>query len=225
MAQTRCHFISCAVFRARKRGDRWEHEVSPRGVRVSDAVVFPGTAAQHPQLRAWLERDCIKAVHNLGVDAHTLQNEGVFLNGGVNTLALARWAWPARARMEGFTLDSLARDFLGVGKTEQYEELFTTEVTECKVRTRKVKLCECGERPTRGHPRGSTPGHARFEGHEETRIPRQVKLEVPLREVVPGHALFDRAGRYAAQDAVLGLGIYELATREIERRKVDVPWA
>lgn len=211
-ARAKLHLFSIAV-------KRYPRVLAPRGFDVADAAVF--TREYLPDLREILEGPGKKVVHNLPVDAHTLANEGVQLGGGINTLAMARWAWPSRARGAGFTLDALGRDFLGVGKTESFQELFQEEITEYRSTFRTVRLCECGEAGCRR--RSTTQGHARIVDRIETRHPKVVIRPVPLQDVLPGHPLWERAVRYAAQDAVLALGVYDLAIREMQKER-DVPW-
>lgn len=218
VSRSRLHMLSIA-------SRRIPGVLHPRGYSVADAAVFLRPALDHPALRGWLEDSGPrKAVHNLPVDAHTLANEGIALAGGINTLARARWAWPARARAEGFTLDSLARDLLGTGKTESFDELFREERTTETVRTRHVLICECGVVPRRGHPRSATPGHARITRVEETRTPKTAWVPVSLEVVVPGHPLWPRALRYSAQDAVMALAVYELSLREMKCQAREMPW-
>jgi hypothetical protein len=211
-ARAKLHLCSIAV-------KRHPTTLAPRGYHVADAAVF--TRAHLEALRGVLESDGTKVVHNLPVDAHTLKNEGIYLNGGVNTLAMARWAWPYRARGAGFTLDALGADFLGVGKTESFKELFQEEVVEYRSTFRNVRRCECGLDGCK--KRSTTPGHSRIVERVETRHPRLTLQRVPLESVLPGHALWTRALNYAAQDAVLALGVYDLALREMQKER-EVPW-
>jgi hypothetical protein len=197
-------------------------EVTPRGNLVAIPYVLPGSSALRPRLREWLEGPALKAVHNLPVDAHTLWNTGVKLGGGVNTLSLARWAWPDRARGPGFTLDALGRDFLGVGKMTSYDELTQEKGTEYRIRTKRVVYCECGATPCKR--RATTPGHRRLERLEETRIPKEVTREIPLESIGPDHPRWPILTSYAAQDAVLALGVYELAHQRMALDRREVPW-
>jgi hypothetical protein len=215
VARSKMHLMSVAV-------KRFPHVLHPKGYHVSDAAVLDASALSFPPFRALLSGRGSWAVHNLPVDAHTLHNAGIELEGAVNTLALARWAWPERARGAGFTLDSLGLDLVGAGKTIDFRELFSEVRTEYTVTSRKVKACECGTKGCR--MRSTTPGHARIEGRVETRRPRLVTYPVPLESVVPGHPLWEKALDYAAQDAVLALAVYDLAIAASKRRKVNVPW-
>ncbi len=200
-----------------------DNRITPRGNRLTRGAVFPASALSHPELRDWLEdATAVKVVHNLPVDAHAMRCAGVFLNGAVNSLSLARWAWPERARGAGFTLDALGRDLLGAGKLSSFKEIFTRMETEYTIRTRRITYCECGATPCR--KRATTPGHRRLERLEETRIPKEVVVDIPLDSVVPGHEKWQEALDYAAQDAVLAHGVYDLALRHMARRTVDAPW-
>lgn len=214
VARARLHLLSVAV-------KRWPHQLSPRGYHVADAAVFTEEALRDRGLRQLLESPGEKCVHNLPVDAHTLQNAGVRLGGGINTLALARWAWPHRARGRGFTLDALGEDIVGFAKTEDFRELFSETVTEYRSTFRRVRACECGANPCKR--RSSTPGHARIETMAETKHPKEVVRPVPLESVVPGHRLWNRAVAYSAADALLALAIFDLAYLEM-RKEIEVPW-
>lgn len=220
-SRARLHLCSVAV-------KRFPRVVAPRGYDVADAAVL--TKENLRDLQEILEGDGAKVVHNLPVDAHTLANEGIKLNGGINTLAMARWAWPGRARGAGFTLDSLGSDLLGVGKTESFSELFQEEVIEYRSTFRTVRFCECqlprldeGLQLEPCRKRSSTPGHSRIERRFETQHPKVVVKPVPLESVGPGHVLWERAVKYAAQDAVLALAVYDLALREMQIYR-EVPW-
>lgn len=213
-ARARIHIWSIAV-----PTDR----INARGVRVAEPAVFPASALQNPGLRVWLEDpNARKVVHNLPVDAHAFLGRGIWLRGGINTLSLARWAWPDRARGAGFTLDSLGHDFLGVGKLSSYKEIFTETIMEYIIRTKRISYCECGASPCR--KRITTPGHRRLERIEETRIEKPVEREIPLESVVPGHAKWPEALEYSAQDAVLALGVFDKAVSDMARTRRVVPW-
>lgn len=199
-----------------------DNRIGPRGNRLARSAVLPASALEDPEIRAWLEDDTVKAVHNLPVDAHSIRTSGVRLRGGVNTLSLARWAWPERARGAGFTLDSLGGDFLGSGKTLSFKEIFTKMTTEYIIRTKRITYCECGTAPCR--KRTTTPGHRRLERLEETRIPKEVPVEIPLESVGPGHERWQMLLEYAAQDAVLALGVYDLARHAMSRQSRTIPW-
>lgn len=213
-ARAKVHFISLAV-------QRFPTQTTARGIPVCDAAVMLSGAFGHLPFVQWLESDYHKAVHNLPVDAHAIANHGITLGAGINTLAMARWAWPERARAGGFTLDALGQDLLRVGKTESFDELFSEEYEDLRSTYRKKRVCECGASPCR--KRQSNPGHNRIIQSVET-IHSSIKTRpVPLQSVVRGHALWDRALNYAAYDAVLALQIYHLALEamQIERH---VPW-
>lgn len=218
VAESKLHLLSVAVF-------RHPTKIHPRGFTVADSAVLGRAALDHAGFRRWLAReDAVKAVHNAPVDVHTLNNEGVEVHGWRNTLAMSRWAWPDRARAAGFTLDALGRDFCGTGKTETFSEIFTEEIQVEVKKERKIKVCACGDIPKRGHPRSTTFGHARLERLETTSVWKTEHRDVPLQQVTPGHLLWERVLRYAAQDAVLALAVYELAVREMRRQTREVPW-
>ncbi len=209
----RLHLISVAV-------KRYPHVLSPRGYMVADAAVLPATALE--DLKGWLEDpEAVKVIHNAPVDIHTVNNAGVSIGGSINSLSLARWAWPERARGAGFTLDALGRDLLGVGKTEDFRELFQEDYVEMRSTWRKETRCECGAVPCRR--RQTTSGHNRIEEMVETVHERPARRPVPLQSVGPGHPLWERTLRYSAQDAVLALGVYDLAQTALKVKR-DIPW-
>jgi len=210
----RVHLLSVAVART-------PSVILPRGARLSDAAVLTRRGIEHPDMVAWLKSGAKKACHNAGVDIHTLENEGIAVGGWINTLALARWTWPERARGAGFTLDSLGTDLLGAGKTIGFKELFSETYIETRSTWRTVKRCECGAVPCR--MRQTTKGHLRIEEKVETVHERAAQRAVALESVVPGHPLWARAVAYSAQDAVLALGVFDLASRAL-RVERDVPW-
>lgn len=211
-ARAKLHFLSVAV-------KRHPLVVLPRGHYLADPAVL--TRDCLPAMREVFSHPGPKPVHNLGVDQHTLANEGYELVNGVNTLAMARWAWPDRARGRGFTLDALGEDFLGEGKTTSFDELFSEEYIEYRSTYRKTRVCECGEVCGR---RGTTPGHARTEKMIETKHARTARRPVPLEMVVPGHVLWNPAVDYSARDAVLALGVFDLATQTMAKTMREVPW-
>lgn len=204
------HFLSVAV-------KRFPHVLHPRGYHVADAAVLLAPALEHPGLRAWLESPARKVVHNLSVDAHSIRNHGISLGGAVNSLDLARWAWPERARGRGFSLDALGVDILGAGKTEDFNELFSEEVVElARIKRLVTKVCSCGEAGCR-----KRKGHEKTEVVTEEPVYRTVRRRVPLELVVPGHWLWERAVKYSAQDAILALNLDDVLTRKMQER---VPW-
>lgn len=225
VARSRIHLWSVAI-------KRWPHVLHPRGYHLADAAVLPAPALEHPPLRRWLESSAPKMVHNAPVDAHSFANHGVVVGGVINTLALARWVFPERARGAGFGLDSLGTDFLGLGKTEGYSDIFTEEV-EILVKMRKVttKSCSCGvlgckkRKPEEFDDGGEfwVKRHDKRTEVTEEPVMKKVMQEVPLEAVVPGHPLFDRAVAYSARDSIVGLGVGDVLMRKMEA-KVPCPW-
>ena len=192
----------------------------PRGFNEATSYVFDGRLLNEACVKEWLENaEHQKPVHNQSVDAHTIRNHGVTLRGGVNTLAMARFWYPSRAKREGFDLDSLGRDFCGSGKTESYDDLLGYDDTEEREHTVTKKRCECGAISCRkrlgGHDR-KTP----VELLETYRA--KVRRRISLTLLEPGHPLWTRYLAYAAWDAVLALWIYQYMLRDkIER---PYPW-
>lgn len=214
-ARARVHLISLGI-------PKVPVTINPRGTLHAQAVVLPSGALSHPAFRAWLASPAIKAIHNMPVDLHALRNMGVEVGGAVNTLGMARWAWSDRARGAGFGLDSLGCDLLGVGKLLSFGEIFSEEYEEWRIRTRVETACECGAVPCR--KRSSTPGHDRVKRVIETRIPKVQTREIPLESVIPGHPRWEQALEYSAQDAILALGVYELALSKMRNTRIEAPW-
>ena len=215
------HLLSLAV-------KRLPLDLHARGYHLADAWVVPKTHLG--PLKPWLQSEAHKAVHNLAVDRHSLQGVGIELRNGINTLAMARFAWPGRARGgtgsgHGYTLDALGDDLLGAGKTETYAGIFRQEITQLRphTRTRVSRRCVCGDDRCR---RRTLPTHAKYEEKEEVTTYEEVHTtqEVPLSDVVPGHTLWERLLSYAAQDAVLALGVYDLALAELRKTRRYMPW-
>lgn len=214
-ARAKIHLISVAA-------QRFPTQVDVRGIPISDSAVFDRQALGVLSFISWLESSAPKAVHNLPVDAHAFANHGLQMGGGINTLALSRWAWPERARGRGFTLDSLGEDLLGAGKMEDFNELFSEEYEAHTSTFRNQKRCECGTPGCR--KRQSNPGHSRILERVETVRTRIKTRPVPLESVVPDHPLWERALKYSAQDAVLAHKVYIRAMMEMEETIRHVPW-
>jgi hypothetical protein len=160
-----------------------------------------------------------KCCHNQPVDDHAVHNEGVDLRGCLNTLGLARWAWPELVSEGGFGLKNLMSVKLHRAPVCEFEDVVNDvrTVTVTRTRRRKVTYCSCGE-----------PGCRRRKGHDKTRrevteeysLEKQEKFQHPLESIVPGHPRWDLLVRYAAEDAIAALEIEELARREPD----PAPW-
>ncbi len=200
-------------------------KLHPRGYPVpSAAVVSREVFRECGEFRRYLEEAPL-AAHNAPVDIHTSKNEGINLKHVVNTLTMARWAWPGRARTQygggGFTLDALGRDVLGEAKTESFSELFRERVEKWEVRRVLEKSCACGLSGCRKRVR---PDHEKFERVIESRGLKYEEVPVPLESVGPGHPLFPRALKYSAQDAVLAFALWHILRRELNTQTREVPW-
>jgi hypothetical protein len=229
VARSKLHLWSVAV-------NRFPLQLHPRGYYIADAAVLPAEAVEHPRLREWLESDYPKLIHNMGVDVHTFGNAGVDVHGAINTLALARFCCPERARgfpePPGFALDDLGADLLGIGKTEDgwvsedwwkkhgrpLDPAIFVQIDEVTY-TKKVRaeVCSCGEKKCRkrkGHSRPIT---------EVTETVREWGGTIPLESVVPGHPRWERAVAYAARDAVVARYLGDYFERSMEGR-IPFPW-
>lgn len=193
-----------------------------RGYYPSTAVVLSASALLYEPIVKLLEHpDFIKAIHNQPVDDHSLANHGVQLRGAVNTLDMARWFYPERVPSgggAGFDLDSLGRDLLGFGKADSFDDIFTEQYDDPWFTTRQESRCECGQVPCRR--RGL--GHVRSKVAVETRHERVSTRPIPLQSVGVGHVLHPRLVDYAARDAVVALGLYDLMSAN--SRKRAMPW-
>jgi hypothetical protein len=194
----------------------------PRGFNAADSYVFSRGCLSFRSLKEWLEDDTrAKAVHNQPVDSHSIRNCGVQLRGGRNTLAMARWWWPERAKREGFDLDSLGKDFCGAGKTESFDELLGYDDHELVRVQAERKRCGCGVLGCR----------KRLDGHSvktpemvEVELKKRVRRHISLFSLSPAHPLWGQYLNYAAWDAVLALWLYQLMMRDGERER-PYPWA
>ena len=208
-----CHVFSVAVPSG---------ELTPRGFNEAQSWVFPGKLLTHEPIRAWLEdKTCKKLVHNQPVDDHTLANHGVRLRGGVNTLELARFVAPERAKGRGFDLDSLGCDYCGAGKTESFDSLLGFDDKEPYQSEVLKRRCECGALSCTKKRAGHIEKWP--ERVEVTQL-KKVRRHIPLTDLHPGHPLWARYLAYAAWDAVLALWIYQIFTRTAERTERPYPW-
>lgn len=219
LGRAKVHFASLA----------WEQggeKLHPRGFTIPRAAVVSAAVVRGcTQFRElFADRRIYTYAHNAPVDAHVFKNEGIDIANVINTLTMARWCWPGRARATwgggGFGLDALSKDVLGEGKLESFNELFTEAIETWVTKVVTQKRCCCG-----------TPGcRKRSAGHEkypDSWEERESKLEirkVPLEIVVPGHPLFERAKWYAAQDAVLAYCLREVIHRELRKQIREIPW-
>lgn len=219
LGRAKVHFASFAW-------DPGGAKLHPRGFTVPHAaVVSREVVTESAEFRAWVqEAGWTFLAHNAPVDAHTFYNEGLDIN-VVNTLTIARWTWPGRARAAwgggGFGLDALGKDVLGEGKTESFRELFSETVEVPEVRWEKYVHCECGACGCRKR----SAGHLKSRGQSQVTTTKHVERPVPLEAVVPGHPLFSRALRYAAQDAVLAFALDQVMTRTLKNQEREVPWS
>lgn len=194
----------------------------PRGFHEANSYVLAGSLLTLPPVQEWIEdARFTKCVHNQPVDAHTIRNHGPILRGGLNTLEMARFWYPERAKRQGFDLDSLGRDFCGAGKTESFDSLLGYDATEEYTVEVERKVCACGEIGCR----------KRTGLHESVGIvtvpavrTRKVRRHIPLTDLTPGHPLWERYLAYAAWDAVLALWIYETMLRD-GRKERPYPWS
>jgi DNA polymerase I-like protein with 3'-5' exonuclease and polymerase domains len=193
---------------------------SPLGFHHCAGFVLPAAALQDPSLRAVLEDPTItKCVHNQSVDDHAIHNHGVDLRGCVNTLNLARWAWPGHV---SYRLKPLMQSRLHREPICEYADVVgdTRTVAVTRTRNRKITVCSCG-----------TPGCRLRKGHERRRevVTEEIttyesfEIPLPLQTIVPGHPRWELLVRYAAEDAVAAVQVWELC--RLERDPAPFPYA
>lgn len=210
--RARVHLLSLAAVRR-------PQVLQPRGYHLADAAVVLSDALDFTPLVRWLESDAPKVAHNLSVDQHALANHGIALGGVMDTLEHSRWVWPERARGAGYSLDALGNDFLGVGKTDSFSDVFSEEVEEC-VRTKLVTTTTCSCAIPKCRKR---KGHEKTKWTEEIPVMRTVRRSIPLESVVPGHPRWSAAVEYSARDAILAVNLHEVIQREM-KKEVVWPW-
>jgi hypothetical protein len=203
-------------------------ELSPLGFNYTEDFVFPVTvtglynALTVPGVLAFLSAGSTKAIHNQPVDSHSFANHGVFIRGGINTLAMARWLYPQLARKMGrpFALDNLATWRAGVGKTEGFKDLFGIKVKKTWEDEGVKTRCECGALSCRKKKDGHTQKWPEMVKYETTRT---VDALLPLTDLHPAHPLWARYMDYAARDASLALMMYQIMLRDGEKERA-YPW-
>jgi hypothetical protein len=198
----------------------------PRGFHDATSYVFARDCLSFSSLKEWLEDDTrTKAVHNQPVDSHSIRNCGVQLRGGRNTLAMARWWWPERAKREGFDLDSLGKDFCGAGKTESFDELLGYDDYEVRQHEVTKQRCACGVLGCRKRITGKDGVSHDVKTPElvVAEYRAKVRRHISLFSFSPAHPLWQRYLNYAAWDAVLALWLYELMMRDGARER-PYPW-
>ena len=219
LGRAKVHFASLA----------WEQggeKLHPRGFTIPRAAVVSAKVVREcKEFRELFQRaDCYFYAHNAPVDAHVFKNEGIDIAHVINTLTMARWCWPGRARAAwgggGFGLDALSKDVLGEGKLESFNELFQEPVETWVTRTVTAKRCSCGTPSCRKRSKG----HEKWPDIWEERESKLEYRKVPLETVVPGHPLFERAKWYAAHDAVLAYALREVMHRELRKQVRIVTW-
>lgn len=235
VGRARIHVWSVAIRTGRK---------SPLGFSRARGWVLPVAALDHPELRAILEdTGVIKCVHNQPVDDHAMHNHGVQLRGCLNTLDLARWAWPDMVTEGGFGLKNLMYMKLQREPIAEYEDVVADEriVQVQRARIKSRTICACGEQGCRR--RKPTPcdicgndsdircmrcGDSGEIRHDKTKlkysepyaVEKVERFQHPLESIVPGHLRWDLLVRYAAEDAVAALELAELAQAEDD----PAPW-
>ncbi len=198
--------------------------VTPLGFNKPESWVFNGELLTYGPIKSFLESGRVtKPIHNQPVDAHAAANHGVFIQGGVNTLAMARWIYPERAALPGrnFDLDALCRWKIGFGKTEEFDELFGYDESVPYEAVAEKNWClACADF---GCKKKKAPHDAKERRETPVIRHKQVRRHTPLHTVRPGHPLWDRYRIYAAVDAELALILYQIMLRD-GRAEREYPW-
>lgn len=218
-------------------------QLHPRGYHVAKGAVLSRRALQYDPIRKLLEDPAIlKPAHNSNVDVHAFYNAGVDVQGIINTLGLARWMFPGR---KTFNLDDLGTDYLGVGKTESFDDLFRRPNMITVIKEKTVKVCDCGVEGCR-----KRKGHVADDGtvitHNKTEITVQEEVDkqqgwyyedqrivvpagyrvdgvIPVVDPTsPGHPLWERYEAYARRDATLAMSFYDFCMRQ--NKQTEIPW-
>jgi hypothetical protein len=199
--------------------------VGPRGWRQAVGCTLPADALYHRPIVQELEDPrLLKAVHNLPVDYHSIKAHGVSLQGGLNTLSLARWVWPERKNSgEGFGLKDMM-PLLGRKPLGDFSDLLSEPNVIESEKSRKVRACECGAKPCKRRGKG----HVRRDDVEVYKVYRtpanKPRRQVPLEVIVPGHWLWPVLVPYAAEDAEAALDLLTLAKHKGKYLLREVPW-
>lgn len=192
-------------------------ELASRGHHVARGAVLPFEALS--SFKNVLEDPTVtKVAHNARHDIHSLENHGIRCQGTIDTLDLARLAYPHRSldHQLGFGLKALARDILGREARDEFNDIVDEQVPVTK------KICECGEAGCKlRNPRGAVT-HAKREVPTGETTRRE--MAYPLETIVPGHPRWLRLVEYAAQDAVDALEFHDLATRRLPSVSRSLPW-
>lgn len=186
-------------------------KVDPAGFHKARGWVLPAAALEYPEIVELLQDPKVtKCVHNLPVDSHALANRGVKLTGAVNTLNLARWAWPELVNSGFFGLKNLMLEKLRRAPICEFADVVTylETATVERRRVKPVSLCDCGVTGCRAR-KGHTKTKTKTVAVTEEQVNR--KAEYPLEVIVPGHERWDLLVKYAAEDAVAALELEELS--------------
>jgi DNA polymerase I-like protein with 3'-5' exonuclease and polymerase domains len=187
-------------------------ELHPRGYEKAKGFVLPSEALSF--FKTLLEDESIKKpAHNSTVDVHTCYNAGVDVRGIIDTLHLCRFVFPGRFK---YGIDALSREFLDEQKFTSYGELCSIPKHVEKEVT--VRRCECGVDGCR-----KRKGHTKYDT-TETILIEQGTVEIPISMIQPGSPRWLQKKKYAAQDAVLALELYDFAVRKLKRLKYDNPF-
>lgn len=194
-------------------------KADPAGFHKARGWVLPAAALEYPEIVELLQDQKVtKCVHNLPVDSHALDNHGVKLVGAVNTLNLARWAWPELVNDGFFGLKNLMVQKLRRAPVCEFADVVTYQetVTVERRRVKSVSVCDCGTSGCR-----LRKGHAKTKSKIVAITDESInrKAEYPLQTILPGHERWDLLVKYAAEDAVAALELEELS-----KRSNPAPW-
>lgn len=168
--------------------------VHPRGHKIAVGMVLPEAALEYRPIREALENPAnLKPAHNSPHDEHTFLNYGIRVANVVNTLPLAKLHYRRQLR---HGLDALCH-IINREKRKFKEVLSMPRMVEVK----KVdKTCVCGDLECKESAR--LKAHRRIKTEYFVMEQRGMQ-RVELRDVTPGHPLWEPLVDYALEDAVM----------------------
>lgn len=209
--RAKVHVWSLAIFDGRPGGG---NSKSSGGTRTATGVCLPAAALRSSAIRELLERpDVLKVAHNAPHDLHAIANHGTNVANCVDSLPRARLVYSDHNQ---FGLKYLSKAILGRVLSEYKDVLSVPNWVDS---TKRVRVCVCGDSDCR--KRGKE--HRREDRTYTDRILRGTKL-VPLEEVQPGHPLWPGLVRYAIEDAVAALELWDRMENTMVPPPPDAKW-
>ena len=171
-----------------------------------------------PGVRKW--------AHNAPHDRHSLENEGVEVEGLEDSLQWLRVAVPG---MKDYGLKEAEQWALGYEPRPGFLETVTHDVEVVTARRRKESGCVCGAKPCRAKRTADWWDGTAFRLHERvswkvfTPVKRVVQERWAVTDFVPGHPRWEAWLQYSLLDAVRGMELVSWL-RNRRQRAVSYPW-